>query len=300
MKQINKKRIETFTKHLEERDYNPLTIKHYMRSVTQFLEWIEQTQIEITACSYSDLLSYVKVLQKAEISVQNQNRKIRGVKYLYNYLIQEKEAVYNPAGSLYIKGHTNRLPHDLLSREYLTHIYENYILETPTGIRNKCMLGLLVYQGLHREELIRLEPTDIDLQKGSVYIRQGQGNRRYLSLEASQVLLLQQYLKTTRKEIIKKSQNPTDRLFMTLGQSSGMKDSLRELIKTIRKKYTELKHYRQIRNSVISEWLKRYPIREVQYMAGHNSITSTERYRQANVHDLQLALQLYHPLNDAT
>jgi site-specific recombinase XerD len=33
-------------------------------------------------------------------------------------------------------------------------------------------------------------------------------------------------------------------------------------------------------------------------MAGHNSITSTERYKQANVHDLQLALNLFHPLKE--
>lgn len=290
--------IENFAKQLEENRYNERTIAHYKSHINYFLEWTEQTAIEIDQCSYNDLLSYIKHLQKTGISIQNQNKQIRGIKYLYNYLIQKKETTFNPAANLYIKGHIQRLPNDLLSQEYLHHIYENYQLESPTGVRNKCMLGLLIYQGLHREELIKIEPEDIDLKKGTVYIKQGQGNRRHLKLEANQILPLQHYITKSRKEIIKQSENPTDRLFMTLGSSASMKDSLRELANSLKKKYSELKHYRQIRNSVISEWLKKYPIREVQYMAGHNSITSTERYKQANVHDLQLALKLFHPLNE--
>jgi integrase/recombinase XerD len=300
MNEKNTLLIEKFIQHLAENKYNEKTIAHYKSHIKNFLEWLESPSFGGVgeAVTYNDLLSYVRHLQKKNISIQNQNKQIRAVKYLYNYFIQKKETIFNPAANLFIKGHIQRLPNDLLSKEYLHHIYENYQLETATGIRNKCMLGLLIYQGLHREELIKIEPQDIDLTKGTVYIKQGQGNRRHLKLEANQILPLQQYITNSRKEIIKQSENPTDRLFMTLGSSASMKDSLRELANSLKKKYSELKHYRQIRNSVISEWLKKHPIREVQYMAGHNSITSTERYKQANVHDLQLALNLFHPLKE--
>jgi integrase/recombinase XerD len=289
---------ENFTRYLEENRYNGKTIEHYQLHIKIFLEWLESPSFGGVgeALTYTDLLSYIKHLRKKGLSIQNQNKYIRAVKQLYTYLIKQKQGTYNPAANLYIKGHTQRLPNDLLSQEYLHHIFENYHLETPTGIRNKCMLGLLIYQGLHREELIKMDPEDVDLNKGTIYIKQGQGNRRHLKLEANQILPLQEYITNSRKEIIKQSQNPTERLFMTLGSSTSMKDSLRELASSLKKKYPELKHYRQIRNSVISEWLKKYPIREVQYMAGHNSITSTERYKQANVQDLQLALNLFHPL----
>ena len=148
---------ENFARHLEENRYNEKTISHYKAHTATFLEWTEQTAIEITKFSYNDLLSYVRHLQKKNISIQNQNKQIRAVKYLYNYLIQKKETAFNPATNLFIKGHIQRLPNDLLSREYLHHIYENYQLESSTGVRNKCMLGLLIYQGLHREELIKIE-----------------------------------------------------------------------------------------------------------------------------------------------
>ncbi len=51
-----------------------------------------------------------------------------------------------------------------------------------------------------------------------------------------------------------------------------------------------------LRKSVIVNWLKDFDIRQVQYMAGHGSISSTERYRAANVGELEEALKLHHPL----
>ncbi|MGV8138348.1 MAG: integrase [Mangrovibacterium sp.] len=52
----------------------------------------------------------------------------------------------------------------------------------------------------------------------------------------------------------------------------------------------------QIRISVISHWVKEKNIREVQYMAGHASIYSTQRYIRASLDDLKDELSLFHPL----
>jgi integrase/recombinase XerD len=52
----------------------------------------------------------------------------------------------------------------------------------------------------------------------------------------------------------------------------------------------------QIWISVISQWVKEKNIREVQYMAGHTSIYSTQRYIRANLDDLKDELSIYHPL----
>ncbi|MDD4673691.1 MAG: hypothetical protein PHI03_12220 [Bacteroidales bacterium] len=52
----------------------------------------------------------------------------------------------------------------------------------------------------------------------------------------------------------------------------------------------------QIRVSVITSWLQHYNLREVQYMAGHKYVSSTERYRTDNLKDLQKELEKYHPL----
>lgn len=52
---------------------------------------------------------------------------------------------------------------------------------------------------------------------------------------------------------------------------------------------------KQIRSSVITEWLRKNNLRQVQYMAGHKYVSSTERYQLNNLDDLQNELRTHHP-----
>ncbi|MDB2520732.1 hypothetical protein N9X09_00715 [Flavobacteriaceae bacterium] len=57
-----------------------------------------------------------------------------------------------------------------------------------------------------------------------------------------------------------------------------------------------VKNSLQIRASVISNWLKNYNIREVQYMARHRNISSSERYLQDDLESLQEKIESLHPV----
>ena len=47
---------------------------------------------------------------------------------------------------------------------------------------------------------------------------------------------------------------------------------------------------------MIVDWLTRYNLREVQYMAGHRYVSSTESYRAHDVEALSKDMDVYHPL----
>src|SRR5690606_24381110 len=51
---------------------------------------------------------------------------------------------------------------------------------------------------------------------------------------------------------------------------------------------------KQIRASVITKWLKTYNLREVQYLAGHRYISSTEGYQQNDMEGLKEEIQQFH------
>jgi integrase/recombinase XerD len=53
---------------------------------------------------------------------------------------------------------------------------------------------------------------------------------------------------------------------------------------------------KQIRSSAIITWLKQYHLRQVQYMAGHKYVSSTERYQLNHIDELQTAIQEHHPM----
>ena len=69
-----------------------------------------------------------------------------------------------------------------------------------------------------------------------------------------------------------------------------------KLYEQLRNINPEVRNGQQIRQSVITHWLKHHDIRKVQYMAGHKWVSSTERYQQSNLEDLQNQLEKYHPL----
>jgi len=45
----------------------------------------------------------------------------------------------------------------------------------------------------------------------------------------------------------------------------------------------------------ITHWLKQYNLREVQYMAGHRYVSSTEAYPVNNMEDLRADIDQFYP-----
>ena len=78
--------------------------------------------------------------------------------------------------------------------------------------------------------------------------------------------------------------------------SKKQSDMICNIVSQAKKLNPEIIDSRQIRTSVIMNWLKSNNIRQVQYMAGHKSIRSTEQYRSQDLSDLTKQLELFHPL----
>ncbi|MCX6272974.1 MAG: hypothetical protein NTU44_17520 [Bacteroidetes bacterium] len=91
---------------------------------------------------------------------------------------------------------------------------------------------------------------------------------------------------------------PTNQLFVSMEGSLNIKASLLHLFKALKKLNPSVINAGLIRQSVIANWLKSYNLRQVQYMAGHCFVSSTERYKASMLEDLQKQLSLFHPLEN--
>jgi len=89
------------------------------------------------------------------------------------------------------------------------------------------------------------------------------------------------------QELIEKRNLQSTYLF-PLKKSSDMICKIVEAVKSI---HPEIKDSRQLRSSVLMNWLKTNNIRQVQYMTGHKSIRSTEIYRGEDLTDLTKQLE---------
>ena len=160
------------------------------------------------------------------------------------------------------------------------------------------ILGLMIYQGLDSWEIARLETGHLNLIEGKIYIPSGRkSNARTLKLQAAQILPLKAFLEEIRPVLFEKRSLQTACLF-PVKKSSDLICKIVEAAKKILPIAigTELKDSRQIRSSVLMNWFKTNNIRQMQYMAGHKSIRSTEQYRGQDLTDLTKQLELFHPL----
>ena len=283
----------TFTDYLKQKQHSGSTISTYSKYLDYFTAWLQQEQLSADIITYTELLDFIRWLQSMNKSKALINAILCPVRHYFNYLVSVEKRSDNPATGLFMKGIIRRLPNNLLSQDEMIHLYECYNLQLLVDASKKIMLGLLIHQGVTVEELKRLSVKDIYLKEGKVFISgSSHSNERWLRLEAAQVLELQAYIKANKcKEgpLLQENKKRKASDNNIVNQVGGMMRQLRQL-------NAKVIDAKQIRSSVITNWLKQYNLRQVQYMAGHRYVSSTQRYQLSNMDDLQNALRQYHPL----
>ena len=257
------------------RNYSEKTKKMYSRMITVFLSWLKEENKQLTKLNYQDFLEFIKSRKAKNQSVKFINNQLRVIGFYLDNL-----NVNNPTTDLKLKGSKQKIPQNLLSEKQLNQLYFNW----KSSFIEREVLGFLVFQGLKMGEIKRLETKDIDFQKGTIFIKGSQKvNTRKLPLKAHQAMNLQEFLFQLKEE-----NNPflfPQKQFLYLSQKLNKK--LKASFQT---------NSLSIRNSVICNWLKQFNLREVQYKSGHKYVSSTEKYQQVNVQDLQEAVMRFHPI----
>ncbi len=296
---------EGFESYLKTKQFTTESIKSRMRVFVQYCEWMDREGLEPAVVSYTDMLlfmSYCQKTGKTQATIRNYTTIIR---HFYDYLIREAQVTNNPAADITVKGVKRKVLYHILEPQELNKIYHEYDAGSIKRKRNKVMLGLMIYQGLKTEELTRLEVKRIDLREGKIDVLGGQKSKgRELKLEAHQVMEMYDYVMNIRPEIIsmrpkRKSQArvDTERLFIGEGGNCySVSNFITQLMVALRKQNPLVVNAKHIRASVITKWLKMYNLREVQYLAGHRYISSTEQYLQNDLEGLSEEIQQFHPL----
>jgi len=289
--------LKDFESYLRKEGQRFNTIRSNRGPVGRFLDWVAHEQIYYLQVSYTDLLAYINYNKKQGNTKSTINKKLLAIKHFYNHLQQSGKVKSNPCEELRIKGIIKRQPHDLLEWEDLEHLYKNYPTSNITGKRNKAIIGMMIYQGLNSGEVASLELNDVNLEEGTIYIPQvSRSNSRILKLESFQVLQLQKYITQVRPVLLALTEKESANLFVSTGDGYRLDNSLVRLMRAARKVNPKVTHPKQIRASVITYWLKTHNIRQVQYMAGHRYISSTEHYRIDLLETLQEQIDQLHPL----
>lgn len=290
---------KNFLQEQKRRNLSASTQRKYKDNLVMFLEWLQSEKIKLQQVQYTTILEYVRHCKK-RWTAGTINKALHILQQYFAIKVKEGVVKKNPTIGIKVRGKVKRVPHDLLDRNELDKLYEDYPVHSLHDKRNKVILGLLVFQGLTTGDIKRLRVQHVKLNEGKIHVpgtpahvHRGGINSRVLELKANQLLELHHYIQEIRPQQIRKQ---TDKLFVTEHGKENIQQAISWLSVKLR---NQVKHYvnvDQLRASVITEWLKEKDVRIVQYMAGHKKVKSTEQYKAARLEDLQQALEQYHPM----
>lgn len=286
--------MSSFEEYRNKNGYSPKSIRVQNSHINSLKSWCINQNINLEEINYNQALQFIDSERSRGILNQSIIREINSIRIYFDYLLETGTVKQNIIKRIKIRQSVKKVIPETLTLQQLESIYYDFMnlpewehkTQTAKELhkRNVVLLGLLIYQGLTSGETAKLERTHINLSEGKIYIPSTRkSNTRTLKLQANQILPIKSYIEEFK---------PSPYLFPTKKQS----DMICKIVEQAKKNHPEIIDSRQIRTSVIMNWLKTNNIRQVQYMAGHKSIRSTEQYRTHDLTDLTKQLELFHPL----
>ena len=299
-----------FKEWLLLKKYSPATVASIIRITEYFRGWAATENIfEAEEICYRDAMMFMQWSSRNGASQKTIANYLMHIRKFYQFLMSEGTVKENPVAHIKVQGIKRKIYHDILNVEELRTLHTLYPVtievnkamppqrkNTLSRRRNKAILGLLVYQGLRVEEVAALCLQDLQLREGKIIVHaQRRTAARTMKLEPQQIYEMMDYVQGTRKEFLK-ADGATDRLFLQWEKGENFYGITQTMLAHLRKINSRIKNFEQIRASVITAWLKQYDLRKVQYLAGHKYVSSTERYKENNIDELQDDITKFHPL----
>jgi len=173
----------------------------------------------------------------------------------------------------------------VLSEKDIEKLISQPSAKAPTRVRNKAIIGTLAYAGLRAMELVNLKVSDIDLKESWIHIKGGKTGDRDVPISPK----LEPYLIAWNNIRPKYSRY----YFCTLKGKRLQDRYVREFIKRLGKKIGLKTFPHKLRNTFATQTLKRDNIntRELQYLLGHKSLSSTQIYTHIEPKELHEKLR---------
>jgi len=299
--------LDSFKTYLLKHEFANTTIDSYCKTVKRFLTWCNQVDYDVEMITYTQWLDYQQLIKSKTNRVgsllkdRSVGHDIGVIRVFFDFLVFEDLRNLNPIKDKFYKVDSD-FYHDLLSEIELHELYISYPtldLNHPkcpsVAIRNKVIIGLVVFQAINTTTLSKLNVEHIDLGKKKIHIPgTSRSNSRVLKLEDVQLIHLRQYLEHDRAILQTKINCHTEALFpLNTPRFSSITSDITRKLKTLNLKVTNLK---QIRASVITLWVQAHDLRRAQIMCGIRYISSIEKYQRTDLDSLEEATLLFHPM----
>jgi len=273
--------VAEFLEWMLVKNFSERTVGNRQLHLELLVDWLYERGIERPAEvtrpvleRYQRHLYHYRKKSGLPMSFMSQHGRLTSIRAFFRWLARQNRILYNPASELELPRLEKRLP-----RHVLTATEAELVLQQP--------------------ELATLNLYDLDVERGTVVVRQGKGKRdRTVPVGERAIAWAQRYLDEVRPRLVSEPDDGT--LFLTKdGDHFG--GDLNRLSSLVRQ-YVDAAHLGKrgschlFRHTMATLMLEGgADIRYIQQMLGHAELSTTQIYTQVSIRRLKQVHTLTHP-----
>ncbi len=254
-KQKQERILEKLKTELEIRNFSLKTVRSYMNSVKNFLDFSGQNELNL------DLVKkYIQIeIKKKEPATICHD--IFAIQFFFSSVLGQKIYVPKPKKN-------RKIPEILIIDEI------KRMINSTNNIKHKLILKILYGCGLRVSEVVNLAKKDINFEEGLMYIRMSKGKRdRFVKIPDSVKEELESFCKINNDAVLLPSNRGgklTTATIQAVVENSAKKANIKKEV------YPHL-----LRHSFATHLLERgTDLRIIQKILGHSDIKTTQIYTQ--------------------
>lgn len=293
-----------YEQYLLERNYSPLNVRKMRYMLRDFFIWCDDRNLkypeEVTRAileRYQKHLFNYRKKNGEPYSSFTQRRHLTSIQALFKWLAKSYYIIMNPASELDLPRKITLLPRDVLTQEEAEQILNTPDISSIYQLRDKVIMEVFYSTGIRRTELTNLKVWDINLDRRTVFIKEGKGKKdRIIPISKRAVLWIEKYLREVRPQIAKHPDN--NYLFLNQFGEKFSAEGLTHWVRVyIEKSGVEKKGSCHLfRHTMATLMLENgADIRYIQEMLGHSSLETTQIYTKVAIKKLQEVYDLTHP-----
>ena len=289
---------------LQIQNYSKATIKGRDHYLSVFIVWCDERSLkrpnEITKPILERYQRHLYLHRKKDgepLTFRSQHTHLVPIRAWFKWLTRQNHILYNPASELDLPRLEKRLPKHVLNQPEVETILNQTNTNDALGLRDRAILETLYSTGMRRMELIGLKLYDIDVDRGTVMIRQGKGKKdRMIPIGERALAWIDKYLIEVRPELVTGIDEGV--LYLTNLSEPFTPNRLTQLVRN----YVQSAEIGKtgachlFRHTMATLMLEHgADIRFIQEMLGHADVSTTQIYTQVSIRQLKEIHTATHP-----
>jgi len=312
--------IQKFITYLRyERNASPDTIREYRRDTQQFEKFLTppgEKTVPLADVDHRLIREYASYMYDQGLQKSTVARRLASLRTFFKFCVREKFARQNPARLVSSPKLPKRLPR-VLTEEEMGGFLDGLATAKPAGRgrrtkavrrrhdevlivkRDRAILELLYASGLRVSECVNLDLADID-RAGQILRVLGKGRKERIVPYGSKAQAALEAYWPVREQILARCKGKPAHEAVFLNREGGRLTD--RSVHLIVKKYAKLMnvnwdlHPHSLRHAFATHLLADgADLRAIQELLGHVSLSTTQRYTQANIRQLMQIYDKAHP-----